>query len=62
VKNIYFEKISGFLAPFLAAAITAAGENIFLLFSLHFERLLLQLQTLQVSEGVLGQKYFLNRP
>ncbi len=29
VKNIYFEKISGFKAPFSAAAITAAGENFF---------------------------------
>ncbi len=27
VKNIYFEKISGFLAPFSAAVITAAGDN-----------------------------------
>jgi hypothetical protein len=42
----------------LAAAITAAGENFLLLLSSHFERLLLQQQTLQVSEGVLGQKYF----
>jgi hypothetical protein len=30
VKNIYFEKISGFYAPFLAAAITAAEDNFFL--------------------------------
>jgi hypothetical protein len=29
VKNIYFEKISGFWAPFSAAAITAAGDNFF---------------------------------
>ncbi len=35
---------------------------IFWTFSSHFERLLLQLQTLQVSEGVQVQKYFLNRP
>ncbi len=35
---------------------------IFLLFYSHFDRLLLQLQTLQVSEVVLVQKYFLNRP
>jgi hypothetical protein len=29
VKNIHFEKISGFWAPFSAAAITAAGDNFF---------------------------------
>jgi hypothetical protein len=34
MKNIFFEKISGFSAPFSAAAITAAGE-ILLNFFLH---------------------------
>ncbi len=29
MKNIYFEKISGFQAPFSAAAITVAGDNFF---------------------------------
>ncbi len=62
VKNIYFEKYFGFWALFSAAAITGAGDIFFLLFSSHFDRLLLQLQTLQVSEVVLVQKYFLSRP
>ncbi len=31
-ENIYFEKISGFKAPFSVAAITAAGDNFFYFF------------------------------
>jgi hypothetical protein len=58
VKNIYFEKISGFYAPFSVAAITRAVEIFYIFFSSYFDRLLPQLQTLQVSEGVLVQKYF----
>ena len=34
----------------------------FVTFFFNFDRLLLQLQALQVSEGVQVQKYFLNRP
>jgi hypothetical protein len=62
VKNIFFEKNFRFLGPFFGGGDYSGGGNFFKLFSLHFERLLLQLQTLQVSEGVLGKKYFLNRP
>ncbi len=48
--------------PFSGGGDYSGGGKFFELFSSHFERLLLQLQTLQVSEGVLGQNYFLNRP
>ena len=51
-----------FLGPFFGGGDNIGGGKFFLLFSSHFERLLLQLQTLQVSEGVLGKKYFFNRP
>ena len=70
--NIFFEnficekylfwKNFWFLGPFFSSCDHRGGGKFFLLFSSHFERLLLQLQTLQVSEGVLGKKYFLNRP
>ncbi len=69
--NIFFEnficekylfwKNFRFLGPFFGGGDYSGGGNFLKLFSL-FERLLLQLQTLQVSEGVLGQKYFLNWP
>jgi hypothetical protein len=61
VKNL-FRKNFQFLGPFFGGGDYSGGGNFFLLFSSHFERLLLQLQTLQVSEGVLGKKYFLTRP
>ena len=57
MKNIYFEKNSLFLGGDYSG-----GGKFFKLFSSHFERLLLQLQTLQVSEGVLGTNFFLMGP
>ena len=70
--NIFFEhficekylfwKHFRFLGPFFGGGDYNGRGKFVLLFSSHFESLLLQLQTLQVSEGVLGQKYFLNRP
>ncbi len=61
-EKYLFWKNFRFLGPFFGGGDYSGGGNFFLLFSSHFERLLLQLQTLQVSEGVLGKKYFLNRP
>ncbi len=61
-EKYLFWKNFRFLGPFFGGGDYSGGGKFFLLFSSHFERLLLQLQTLQVSEGVLGQKYLLNRP
>ena len=61
-EKYLFWKNFRFLGPFFGGGDYSGGGKFFELFSSHFERLLLQLQTLQVSEGVLGQKYFLNRP
>ncbi len=61
-EKYLFWKNFRFLGPFFGGGDNSGEGKFFLLFSSHFERLLLQLQTLQVSEGVLGQKYFLNRP
>jgi hypothetical protein len=65
--KFYMQKISilknfWFLGPFLGGGDNSGGGKLCLLFSSHFDRLLLQLQTLQVSEEVLVKKYFLNRP
>ncbi len=61
-EKYLFWKNLRILGPFFGGGDYSGGGKFFKLFSSHFERLLLQLQTLQVSEGVLGQKYFLNRP
>ncbi len=61
-KISILKKFLVFRPLFRPAAISGAGNNFFKRFSSYFDRLLLQLQTLQVSEGALMQKYFLNRP
>ncbi len=58
-EKYLFGKNFRFLGPFFGGGDYSGGGNFLKLFSSHFERLLLQQQTLQ---GVLGQKYFLNRP
>ncbi len=60
--NISIWKKFPVFRPLFRRRLQGQGIIFFLLFSSHFDRLLLQLQTLQVSEGVLVQKYFLNRP
>ncbi len=61
-EKYLFWKNSLFLGPFFGGGYYSGGGKFFELFSSHFERLLLQLQTLQVSERVQVQKYLLNRP
>jgi hypothetical protein len=61
-EKYLFWKNSLFLGPFFGGGDYSGGGQFLELFSSHFERLLLKLQTLQVSEGVQVQKYFLKRP
>ncbi len=60
-KYLFLTKFPVFRPLFRRRWLQRRGKFFFTFF-FTFWRLLLQLQTLQVSEGVLGQKYFLNRP
>jgi hypothetical protein len=57
-----FEKNSKFLYPFYGGGDYGGGKQFCNIFPFYYYGKMIQLQTLQVSYGVLGKKYFLNRP